>query len=99
MHRGRGRIGRPTFSGRQAPSSNGGLERNGDGQREKVDEALGVLGVVAGHAEAGEPGAVERIGRGARSRVYVALEKRESDGSGDAALRTGEERVEGFAQR
>ena len=75
------------------------FQRHGDGQREKIDEAFGVLGVVAGHGEAGEIGAIERIGRVARGDVDVAFEKRERDRAGDAALRAGEKRVESFAQR
>ena len=57
------------------------------GQREEVDEAFGVLRVVAGHGEAREARAVERIGRDARRDAHVALEKREAHRAGHALLR------------
>src|SRR5258706_6956405 len=46
---------------------------DGDRQREKIDEALGIFRVVAAHGEAGEVRAVERERRNALRDVERAL--------------------------
>src|SRR6266849_5907264 len=68
-------------------------------QREKIDEALGVLGVVAAHGEAGEVGAIKRERRNALGDVERALPEFQADSAGDALLRDVEKSVERFAQR
>src|ERR1700676_961420 len=68
-------------------------------QREKIDEAFRVLGVVAAHGEAGEVGAVERERRNTLRDVERALPQFETDGASDALLRNVEKSVESFAQR
>src|SRR5579871_783789 len=82
-HRGGGRNGRPTFFDLPDASLNLCLFRNSDRKGEKIDETFGVLRVVAGHGEAGEARAIERVWRLARRGVHVALIERESDGTGD----------------
>src|SRR6267378_256258 len=72
---------------------------DGDRQREKIDEAFGVLGVVAAHGETGEVRAVERERRNALGDVERALPQFEADGAGDALLRDVEKSVERLAQR
>src|SRR6266403_3679995 len=72
---------------------------DGYGQREKIDEALGVLGVVAAHGEAGEVGAIKRERRNALGDVERALPEFQADSAGDALLRDVEKSVERFAQR
>src|SRR6266481_979955 len=72
---------------------------HGYGQREKIDEAFGVLGVVAAHGEAGEVRAVERERRNAFRNVERALPQFEADGASDALLRNVEKSIESFAQR
>src|SRR6267378_1576415 len=72
---------------------------HGYGQREKIDEAFGVLGVVAAHGETGEVRAIKRKRRNALGDVERALPQFEADGAGDALLRDVEESVERFAQR
>src|SRR6516162_6763216 len=57
------RNGHPTSSDPPNRSSHCGLERNRNWQREEINESLRVLWVVAGHAEARQAGAVERIRR------------------------------------
>src|SRR6267154_898384 len=72
---------------------------HGYGPREKIDEAFGVLGVVAAHGEAGEVRAVERERRNAFRNVERALPQFEADGASDALLRNVEKSIESFAQR
>src|SRR6267143_6083601 len=72
---------------------------HGYGQREKIDETFGVLGVVAAHGETSEVRAIEREGRNALGDVERALPEFQADGAGDALLRDTEESVERFAQR
>src|SRR6267378_6237093 len=72
---------------------------HGYGQRKQVDEALGVLGVVAAHGETGEVRAIKRKRRNALGDVERALPQFEADGAGDALLRDVEKSVERFAQR
>src|SRR6266404_1389553 len=72
---------------------------DGYGQRKQIDEALGVLGVVAAHRETGEVRAIKREGRNTLGDVERALPKFEADSAGDALLRDIEESVERFAQR
>src|SRR5882762_8947077 len=72
---------------------------HGYGQREKIDEAFGILGVVTAHGETGEVRAIERERRNALGDVERALPQFEADGAGDALLRDVEKSVERFAQR
>src|SRR6266567_1736352 len=72
---------------------------HGDGQREKIDEAFSVLGVVAPHGEAGEVGAVKRKRRNALGDVERAFPKFQAHGAGDALLRDGKKSIERFAER
>src|SRR5271169_1135983 len=68
-------------------------------QSEKVDEAFGVLGVVAAHGEAREVSAIERKRRDALCDGERALPELQADGAGDALLRDIEETVECGTQR
>src|SRR5882762_6694116 len=72
---------------------------HGHGQRKKIDETLGVLGVVAAHGEAGEVRAIQRERRNALGDIERALPEFQADDSGDALLRDVEKPVERFAQR
>src|SRR5216683_4355905 len=74
-----------------------GPDRNG--QREKIDETLSVLGVVAAHGKAGEIRAIQRERRNTLRDVERALPEFQADGAGDALLRDIEKSVEGLAQR
>src|SRR5262249_27308455 len=71
----------------------------GDGKREEIDKAFGVLGVVTAHGKAGEVGAIEREGRLAAHDVECALPQLEADRAGDTLLRYLEETVERQALR
>src|SRR6267378_5646100 len=72
---------------------------HGYGQREKIDEALGIFRVVMAHGETGEVRAIKRKRRNALGDVERALPQFEADGAGDALLRDVEKSVERFAQR
>jgi hypothetical protein len=68
-------------------------------EREKVDEAFGVLGIVAAHGEAGEVGAIEREGRDALGDGERTLPQFEADGASDTLLRRAEKSIQRRAQR
>src|SRR5712671_1189313 len=55
-------------------------------QREKIDEAFGVFGIVAAHGEAGEVRAIEGEGRDAFGDGERAFPKLEAHGAGDTLL-------------
>src|SRR5258708_29944644 len=74
------------------------LWADGYREREKIDEAFGVFGIVAAHGEAGEVGAIEGERRDAPGDGERAFPKLEADGTGDALLRDAEESVERGAQ-
>src|SRR6266849_2257949 len=69
------------------------------GQREKIDETLGVLGVVAAHGEAGEVRTIQRERRNALGNIERALPQFEADGTSNALLRDVEKSVKRFAKR
>src|SRR6266404_7746814 len=75
------------------------LLRDRHRQGEQIDEALGVLRVVAGHGEAREALAIQRIRRGALRDGDVALVELEANCARDALLRGGEVRIERLALR
>src|SRR5208282_109097 len=68
-------------------------------QSEKVDEAFGVLGVVAAHGEAGKVRAIEGERRDALGDGQRAFPEFQADRSGYSLLRNVEETVERGAQR
>src|SRR5712664_1895627 len=72
---------------------------DGYGQRKQIDEALGVLGVVAAHGETGEVRAIKRERRNALGDIQRALPEFQADGAGDALLCDVEKSVERFSQR
>src|SRR5260370_23363407 len=76
-----------------------GLGTHSYWQCKQIDEAFGVLGVVAAQGEAGQIGAIEREGRNALRNVESAFPKFQADRAGDALLRDVEKSVERFAQR
>src|SRR5215813_401370 len=73
-----------------------GFGADGQGKREEVDEAFGVLRVVAAHGETGQVRAIEREGRLAARDAERALPEFESDGSGNTLLRNIKKTVEGL---
>src|SRR5208283_3018448 len=76
-----------------------GLGSHRDGQSEKIDEALGVLGIVTAHGKAGEVRTVKRKGRKALSDVERALPEFQADRASDALLGHAEKTIERFTER
>src|SRR6266853_337208 len=75
------------------------LLRDRHRQGEQIDEALGVFWVVAGHGEAREALAIQRIRRGALCDGDVARVELEANCARDTLLRGGEIRIERLALR
>src|SRR6266851_2350917 len=75
------------------------LGTHADRQREKIDETLSILRVVAAHGETGEVRAVKRERRNAPRNIERAFPEFQADGASDALLRDVEKSVERFAQR
>src|SRR5258708_30731473 len=90
VRRERGQTARPTIFLTAAPWARRSLYfrflRNGHRQRKQIDEAFGVLRVVARHGKTRETFSVKRIGRHAPRDGDISLLELQSHCSGHALL-------------